>query len=74
LFGQILPTKHDQDKVLDDTTKVLEHKKSLTTREEWQSRIPRTIAVDPSTDFSTSCRDTSCKEESTLVAAEGLFG
>ena len=34
LFGQTLPTKHGQDKVLDDSAKVPEHKKLLTARAE----------------------------------------
>jgi hypothetical protein len=35
LFGQILPTKHDPVKALDNSTKALEYKKLLATREEW---------------------------------------
>jgi hypothetical protein len=65
--------KHDQNKVLENTTKILEHRKSLTTREEWQPKISRAKAVDPTTGFSTSCRTTSCKEGSTMAAVEGLF-
>jgi hypothetical protein len=34
LFGQTLPTKHGQDKVLVDSTKVPEHKKLHTARAE----------------------------------------
>jgi hypothetical protein len=66
--------KHDQNKVLDNTTKVFEYKKPLTTRVEWQPKISWARAVDPSIGFSTSCRTTACREGSTVAAAEGLFG
>ena len=73
LSSQILPTKCDQDKVLNNSTKVLEYKKIPTTRTEWQPKISRAKAVDPTTGFSTSYRTTSCKEGSTMAAVEGLF-
>jgi len=74
LFGQTLPIKQDQDKVLDNSTKLLEYKKTLTAREEWQPRIPWAIAVDSPTGFSASCYDGSSGIGSMLAADGGLFG
>jgi hypothetical protein len=72
LLSQILPTKHGQDRVLDNSNTRVQ--KILTTREEWQPKIPWATAVDPSTDISTSCRGISSCTRSTLAAAEGPFG
>jgi hypothetical protein len=74
LLSQILSSKHSEDKVLDNPIQVLEYKKSLTTRAKWQTRIPWATVVDPSTDFSSSCCGTSCKDSSTLEVATGLSG
>jgi hypothetical protein len=60
-------------KVLDKSTKVLELKKLLTIRAEWQPKIPWAMPTDSTTTLSTRC-GVSSGTRSTLTVAEGLVG